>query len=71
MRTYTVIECTEGWMADGGSDLPIMKGERFKNRFEDGDNIWTGMEGNLNPGMEFEFVGRQLKNFFKVIYYDK
>ena len=71
MRTYTVIECTEGWMADGGSDLPIMKGERFKNRFEDGDNIWTGMEGNLNPGMEFQFVGRQLKNFFKVIYYDK
>ena len=71
MRTYTVIECTEGWMADGGSDLPIMKGERFKNRFEDGDNIWTGMEGNLNPGMEFEFVGRQLKTFFKVIYYDK
>ena len=66
-----VIECTEGWMADGGSDLPIMKGERFKGRLEDGDIIWTSMEGNLNPGMEFEFVGRQLKNFFKVIYYDK
>jgi hypothetical protein len=66
-----VIECTEGWMADGGSDLPIMKGERFKGRLEDGDIIWTSMEGNLNPGMEFEFVGRQLKNFFKVKYYDK
>ncbi len=66
-----VIECTEGWMADGGSDLPIMKGERFKGRLEDGDIIWTSMEGNLNPGMEFEFVGRQLKKFFKVKYYDK
>ena len=66
-----VIECTEGWMADGGSDLPIMKGERFKGRLEDGGIIWTSMEGNLNPGMEFEFVGRQLKNFFKVKYYDK
>jgi len=71
MRTYVVIECTEGWMADGGSDLPIMKGERFKGKFDDGDRIWVSMEGNLNPGMEFEFVGRQLKNFFKVKYYDK
>ena len=71
MRAYVVIECTEGWMADGGSDLPIMKGERFKGKFDDGERIWVSMEGNLNPGMEFEFVGRQLKTFFKVIYYDK
>jgi len=71
MRTYIIIECTEGWFADGGSDLPIMVGERFKGEFDDEDRIWTSMEGNLNPGMEFQFGGRQLKEFFKIIYFNK
>ena len=66
-----VIECTQGWIVDGGADLPIMVGERFKGKWDDGEVIWTSMEGNLNPGMEFEFEGRQLKNFFKIKYYDK
>jgi len=66
-----VIECTQGWMVDGGADLPIMVGERFRGRYEDGDFIWTSMEGNLHPRMEFEFEGRQLKNFFKIKYYDR
>ena len=66
-----VIECTEGWFADGGADLPIMVGERFKGKWDDGEVIWTSMEGNLNPGMEFGFGGRQLKEFFKIKYYDK
>jgi len=66
-----VIECTEGWFADSGSGLPIMVGERFKGKWDDGEVIWTSMEGNLNPGMEFQFEGRQLKNYFKIKYYDK
>ena len=65
-----VIECTKGWFADGGSDLPIMEGERFKRKWEDGEIVWVSMEGNLNPGMEFQFVGRQLMEWFKVVYYD-
>ena len=48
-----------------------MVGERFKGKWDDGEVIWTSMEGNLNPGMEFQFEGRQLKNFFKIKYYDK
>jgi len=62
------IECKKGWFADGGSDLPIMEGERFKGEFQDGQIIWTSMEGNLFPGMEFEFVNRQLLEFFKIIH---
>ena len=61
------IECKKGWFADGGSDLPIMEGERFKGEYEDGEITWTSMKGNLNPGMEFQFVGRQLLEFFKVV----
>jgi len=66
-----VIECTQGWMVDGGADLPIMEGERFKGKWEDREVIWTSMEGNLYPGMEFQFVGRQLKTYFRIKYYDK
>jgi len=62
------IECKKGWFADGGSNLPIMEGERFKGVNQDGEITWTSMEGNLNPGMEFQFVGRQLLEFFKIIY---
>lgn len=65
-----VIECTKGWFADGGSDLPIMVGERFKGEFNNGDIIWVSMKGNLNPGMEFDFGGRQLLEFFRIVYYD-
>jgi hypothetical protein len=65
-----VIECTKGWFADGGSDLPIMVGERFKGEFDNGDIIWVSMKDNLNPGMEFEFVGRQLLEFFRIVYFD-
>jgi hypothetical protein len=48
-----------------------MVGERFTGEYEDGEITWTSMKGNLNPGMELQFVGRQLLEFFKVKYYDR
>lgn len=61
------IECKKGWIVAGESHLPIMEGEKFKGEYQDGEITWTSMEGNLNPGMEFQFVGRQLVEFFKII----
>ncbi len=73
MRTGIVIECVKGWFADGGSDLPIMEGERFFGEYQQHqeDLVWVSMEGNLNPGMEFQFVGMQLLAYFRVIHFKK